>query len=179
MSVLALLTLSACASSVEYVRAEPPPHGSAPGMKVQRLSDDNHVRRYAVVFAPGDEILGGLTDFAQQEHLVAGQFTAIGGVRDATLGFFDKDRKEFRVIAVSSQAEVTSLLGDIALLGDQPVVHGHMNVASPDGHVRGGHLLRAHVWPTLEVMVVDSPTPLHKAHDAERGLDLIAPEGPR
>jgi uncharacterized protein len=147
-------------------------------MRAQRLSDDgNHERHFAVILAPGDEILGGLTDFAEQEHLAAAQFTAIGGVKDATLGFFDKERQQFRKIPVETQAEVTSLVGDIAWFGDHPVVHAHMNVALPDGSVRGGHLLRAHVWPTLEVMVVESPRPLHKEHDAERGLDIITPDG--
>ncbi len=54
-----------------------------------------------------------------------------------------------------------------------------MNVALPDGTVRGGHLLRGHVWPTLEVMVVESPRAHHKERDAERALDAIAPEGTR
>jgi hypothetical protein len=121
---LAFLALTSCAPAVQYTRAFPPEHGSAPGMRAQRLSDDgNHERHFAVILAPGDEILGGLTDFAEQEHLAAAQFTAIGGVKDATLGFFDKERQQFRKIPVETQAEVTSLVGDIAWFGDHPVVH--------------------------------------------------------
>jgi len=174
----AALLLASCAPSIPYVQAPKPEHGSAPGIKYQRISDaTDHERRYMVVFAPGDEILGGLTDFAVQEHLGAAQITAIGGVRDARLGFFDKERKAFREVTIGEQAEVTSLVGDVAVLGDTPVVHVHMNVALPDGSVHGGHLLAAHVWPTLEVMIAESPHPLQKQHDAERGLDIIVPQG--
>jgi predicted DNA-binding protein with PD1-like motif len=169
------VVLASCAPT-RYVQAPEPEHGSAPGMRSQRISGDaDHERRYAVVFAPGDEILGGLTEFAAQEHLGAAQITAIGGVQDARLGFFDKERKAFREETIDQQAEVTSLVGDVAVLGDRPVVHVHMNVALADGSVRGGHLLRAHVWPTLEVMIAESPRTLRKQHDAERGLDIIVP----
>jgi len=99
-------------------------------------------------------------------------------VQDARLGFFDKERKAFREVTIGEQAEVTSLVGDVAVLGDTPVVHVHMNVALPNGSVRGGHLPCAHVWPTLEVMIAESPRPLQKQHDAERGLDIIVPAGP-
>jgi predicted DNA-binding protein with PD1-like motif len=177
---LALLVVTSCAGgpAPAYVHAPTPVHGSAPGMRVQRLSDpQDPVRRYAVVFAAGDDILGGLTDLALQEHLGASQITAIGGVLDATLGWYDRDRKLYRANLIDAQAEVTSLVGDIALREGLPVVHLHMNVALADGTVRGGHLLGAHVWPTLEVMVVDSPHALHKEHDDATGIDLIVPDG--
>ena len=46
--------------------------------------------------------------------------------------------------------------------------------AVPDGIAMGGHLLKAHVRPTLEVVLTESPRHLHKRKDAESGLALIA-----
>ena len=40
----------------------------------------------------------------------------------------------------------------------------------------GGHLLEAHVRPTLEVVLTESPKHLHKRKDSESGLALIMPE---
>jgi predicted DNA-binding protein with PD1-like motif len=40
----------------------------------------------------------------------------------------------------------------------------------------GGHLLKAHVRPTLEVVLTESPRHLHKRKDSESGLALIAAE---
>jgi uncharacterized protein len=40
----------------------------------------------------------------------------------------------------------------------------------------GGHLLEAHVRPTREVVLTESPRHLHKRRDAESGLALIAAE---
>jgi predicted DNA-binding protein with PD1-like motif len=42
-----------------------------------------------------------------------------------------------------------------------------------DGSTLGGHLIEAHVRPTLEAIVIESPAHLHRCHDAETGLALI------
>jgi predicted DNA-binding protein with PD1-like motif len=42
-----------------------------------------------------------------------------------------------------------------------------------DGTTRGGHLLEARVRPTLEVILVESPSHLQRKHDPESGLALI------
>jgi hypothetical protein len=39
-----------------------------------------------------------------------------------------------------------------------------------------GHLIKAHVRPTLEVVLTESPAHLHKRHDPESGLALIRTE---
>ena len=44
-----------------------------------------------------------------------------------------------------------------------------------DGTTRGGHLLEARVWPTLEVIVTEWPAYLRKRFQAEIGLALIEP----
>lgn len=46
------------------------------------------------------------------------------------------------------------------------------------GSVRGGHLLEGHVWPTLEVVVRETPAQLRKTWRPEIGLALIDLERP-
>ena len=43
-----------------------------------------------------------------------------------------------------------------------------------DGSAWGGHLIEARVQPTLEVMLVESPSYLRRRTDAATGLPLIA-----
>jgi predicted DNA-binding protein with PD1-like motif len=52
-------------------------------------------------------------------------------------------------------------------------VHIHVVLGRPDGTTRGGHLLEAHVCPTLEVVLVESPEHLKREWDEEVGLALI------
>jgi predicted DNA-binding protein with PD1-like motif len=149
--------------------------GKAPGMKVRLLSENAGVKHYAIILAKGDEVMSGLTDFARQNKVTAASFTAIGAFSHATVAWFDDSRKEFKLIPIEQQVELVSMIGDIALVNDQPSVHTHVAVASSDGTVRGGHVINAFVFPTLELFMTVYPTPLQKESDKATGLKLIDP----
>ena len=128
---------------------------------------------YAVVLDQGDDAVQSLTSFARQHRLDASQITAIGAFSEATLGYFDRAKKDYRKIPVSEQVEVLSMVGDIALDGDQPKLHVHVVLGRSDGSTLGGHLLAGRVWPTLEVIVTESPRHLRRRMDPASGLALI------
>ncbi|HEY8370097.1 MAG TPA: PPC domain-containing DNA-binding protein [Thermodesulfobacteriota bacterium] len=130
-------------------------------------------RTFAVVFDTDDEVIGGLLDFARRWKVTAARFTAIGAFRRVTLGYFEWERKDYRKIPIEEQVEVLTLAGDIAHAGGRPAVHAHVVVGKADGTAHGGHLLEAHVRPTLEVMLVESPAHLVRVHDDATGLALI------
>lgn len=139
-------------------------------MKSKVIHDHAGERTFALVFETGDEAMAGLTAFAKENGLSAARFTAIGAFREATLGYFDWQKKDYQKIPVTEQVEVLSLIGDVALNEGIPVVHAHAVLGRSDGSTRGGHLLEAHVRPTLEVIVVELPAHLKKQHDPESGL---------
>jgi predicted DNA-binding protein with PD1-like motif len=148
--------------------------GRAPGLQTRRLAENaNGERTYAVIFAKGDEIMSGLTEFAVREKLVAGHFSAIGALESARFGWFDRAQKAYRNIPIDHQVELISLIGDVGLVNGAPQIHAHAAVGSPDGQVRGGHLLEAIVWPTLELFFTAYRTPLIKTHDSETSLSLF------
>jgi predicted DNA-binding protein with PD1-like motif len=135
---------------------------------------------YALIFDSGDEVVSGLTRFAEQQGVAAAHFTAIGAFSEATVGFFELERKEYRPLRVAEQVEVLSLAGNIALDEQQaPRVHAHVVLGKSDGSTRGGHLLDARVRPTLEVVLVESPPHLRRRHDPAVGLALIEPGAAR
>ena len=132
-------------------------------------------RTYAVVLEAGDEPIGCLTRFAREHGLDAARFTAIGAFADAVVAFFDLESKAYEHIPVHQQVEVLSLIGDVALAPDGgPKLHAHVVLGRRDGSTCGGHLVAAHVQPTLEVMLVESPGWLQRRIDAATGLPLIA-----
>ncbi len=139
------------------------------------LLDATGPRTWVLIFDKGDEPVAGLTAFAKAQKLGAAHFTAIGAFSDVTLGYFDRAKRDYKKIPLHEQVEVLSLLGDIALDNGEPKVHAHVVVGRADGEARGGHLLEAHVWPTLEVVLVESPRHLRKRHDPDTGLALIDP----
>jgi uncharacterized protein len=142
-------------------------------MKSRQLHESAGQRTFALVFDKGDEVVSQLTAFAREHRISAAQVTAIGALSDAMLGYFDRERKDYRKIPVSGQVEVLALVGDIALGDGEPTVHAHVVLGRPDGTALGGHLLEARVWPTLEVVLTESPAHLRRRHDPETGLALI------
>ena len=145
-------------------------------MRTRELDSHDGRRTFAVIFEAGDEVASGLLDFARRHAVSGAYFTAIGALRDVTLGYWRWETKEYDRIAVREQVEVLSLAGNIALAPDgAPKVHAHVVVGKADGTAHGGHLLEGHVRPTLEVMVVESPRHLRRTHDATTGLALIDP----
>jgi uncharacterized protein len=138
-----------------------------------KLIDERGQKTFAVIFDKGDEFIDELTSFAKQNELGASHFTAIGAFRDVMLGYFDRQTKKYQEIPIVEQLEVFSLVGDIALKGNIPQIHAHVVLGKADGTAHGGHILEAHVWPTLEVVLTESPKHLHRKIDPETGLALI------
>jgi len=129
---------------------------------------------YAVVLDSGDEVIAALTRFVREQEVEAASVTGIGAFVDAVLGYFDWQTKQYRRIPVTEQVEVLSLLGDVAVSEGEPTLHLHAVLGKADGSAIGGHLLAAHVRPTLEVILIQPPSYLRKRKDPETGLALIA-----
>lgn len=137
------------------------------------LLNESGSKTYAVIFDTGEDPVVGLTRFAEENGLDASGFTAIGAFSEATLGYFDWEKKDYERIRVDEQVEVLALVGDIALQDGKPKLHAHVVLGKRDGSACGGHLLEARVRPTLEVIVTESPGYLRRVFDAETGLALI------
>jgi uncharacterized protein len=147
-------------------------------MKARLINDDSE-KTFILIFEKGDEVMKELSKFAKQNELAASRFTAIGAFSDLILGYFDWEKKGYKKIPLQEQVEVLSLVGNITLKGDEPKVHAHVVVGKSDGRAYGGHLLEAHVRPTLEVVITESPKHLQRKIDEETGLSLIDLEGLR
>ncbi len=142
-------------------------------MQSRLLHEAGGQRTFAVILQTGDEVMACLTDFAARERITAAQVSAIGALSDAVLQYFDWKARDYRKIPVNEQVEVASLLGDVAEADGKPALHLHIVIGRRDGSAMAGHLGAAHVRPTLEVIVTESPAHLRKRHDPESGLVLI------
>ena len=142
-------------------------------MRSKLLNADPPVT-YAVVLDTGDEVTVALGNFVRDQEVEAASVTAIGAFSRALLGYFQWETKQYEQIAVEEQVEVLSLLGDVAVGEQGPTLHLHAVLGKADGSVVGGHLLEAHVRPTLEIILIQPPSYLRKRKDPETGLALIA-----
>ena len=131
-------------------------------------------KTFVVIFETGDEIAEGLKRFAIEQKLAGSSFKAIGALSSVKLGWFNWETKKYQTsVDLAEQVELLSLIGDIALKDGEPQVHAHVVVAKSDGTALGGHLQEAHVRPTCEVVLTESPEHLQKQIDPKSGIALI------
>lgn len=142
-------------------------------MQSKLLHNADGQRTFAVILVTGDEVMACLKDFVTREKITAAQISAIGALSDVVLEYFDWEKKDYLKIPLREQVEVASLLGDVAEADGKPAIHLHIVVGRRDGSAMAGHLGEAHVRPTLEVILTESPVHLRKRHDPESGLALI------
>ena len=146
-------------------------------MQHKLLHESNGQRTYVVVLETGEEVLSCLETFARSQQIHTAQLTAIGAFSDVVLKYFDWEGKTYLSVPVREQVEVAALNGDIAEApSGEPHLHVHLVIGKRDGAAMAGHLGEAHVRPTLEVIVTESPAHLRKFKDAESGLALIRPQ---
>lgn len=142
-------------------------------MRTRLLYQSGGLRTFAVVMDKGDEASAELARFAAENQVTGAGLTAVGACREATLGYFDPETSRYLDIAVDGQCEVLSFVGDVALNGSEPAVHAHAVLGHRNGSTTGGHVQRLTVWPTLEVIVTETPPHLRKHIDEETGLALV------
>lgn len=143
-------------------------------MNSRLVYEHGGLRTFVLVLAPGDEAHAEISAFAAEQRLTGAALTAVGGCREATLGYFDPELSDYRGTHVGEQTELLSLVGDIATHEGSPALHAHVVLGRRDSTALGGHLLRAVVFPTMEVVVTETPTHLRKRVDPRTGLALIA-----
>lgn len=145
-------------------------------MRQRLIHESSGQRTFVAILETGDEVMACLGEIARAESLSAAQITGIGAFSDAVLAYFDWEAKAYREIPVEEQVEVASLIGDIGREeGDKAAVHVHLVLGHRDGRASAGHLLRAHVRPTLELVITESPAHLCRRRDPASGLNLIRP----
>lgn len=149
--------------------------GKAPGLKVKLLSSVGQTKTYLLIFTKGDEIVAGLTEFVKKNNIKSGHYTGLGDALSAKAGWFDYDKKKFKVIQIGV-SEVSSFTGDIAWFKGNPIAHTHFSAAIEDGSVKGGHLLELFCGPTMEIILIEEPVALYKKLDPEFNAALIDPD---
>ena len=142
-------------------------------MKSKLIYDENGLKTWVLVFDKNDEVKKSLLRLASENRLRGAQIIAIGAFSEVTLGFFDREKNSYQEIPIKEQVEVLSFVGNIAEADGNPKLHAHVVIGKRDGTAHGGHLLNGRVWPTLEMIVAETPAHFHRRKDEDTGLPLI------
>ncbi len=142
---------------------------------MRTVHEDHVTKSLVAVVESGEDAVSALTQLAHDDGIGAASFIGIGVFAEAVIGYLNPHTNSYDEFTIDEPAEVTAFSGTISLNHGQPEIHAHAALGMADTTVRGGHLIRAAVHPTLEVSIDVYDSPLHCRFDEATGQELIAP----
>ncbi|MBO8179917.1 MAG: DNA-binding protein [Archaeoglobus sp.] len=93
----------------------------------------------------GKDLVRQLEEFLTDREIHAAKVSAIGAVRNAVIGYYDQEKREYVKRELNEPMEIISLLGNVSLKDGKPFCHIHV-LLGKNGEVYGGHLFSAEVF---------------------------------
>ncbi|MFQ5700906.1 MAG: PPC domain-containing DNA-binding protein [Acidobacteriota bacterium] len=121
----------------------------------------------------GEEVTQSLCDIARRERFPGAVLAALGAVNDTTLALYDPATREYRRTRFREDLEIASMVGNLAWMGDEPVVHAHGVFSRVDCTTVAGHVMRAVVSVTVELMLTVLKERIERRPDEKVGLNLL------
>lgn len=121
----------------------------------------------------GEEILDKVKEIALKEQIKLASVQAIGAINEFTVGVFKTDEKKYLANEFKGSYEIVSLAGTINTMDGEFYTHLHMSAGNDKGEVFGGHLNRALVSATCEMVITVIPGNVDRYFDEEVGLNLF------
>ena len=121
----------------------------------------------------GEEILDKIRELALSENIKLASVSALGATNDFTVGVFNTAEKKYYSNEFKGAFEIVSLTGTINTMGGQFYTHIHMSAGNDKGQVFGGHLNRAMVSATCEMVVTVIDGEIDRYADPDVGLNLL------
>jgi predicted DNA-binding protein with PD1-like motif len=113
-----------------------------------------------------------MTKLAEDKGITAAEFTAIGALKRAKLGFYDQKKHKYNEIMVDTPHEIASCIGNISVKNGKAFVHAHAVLADEDGTTKAGHLVEGIVFAAEVHLRELRGTKLERKHDGETDLSL-------
>lgn len=121
----------------------------------------------------GEEILEQIKFLAEKENIHLASVRALGATNDFTVGVYNIDEKKYYANSFQGNFEIVSLTGTINTMDGKFYTHIHMSAGNDKGEVFGGHLNRAVVSATCEMVIDIIDGEVDRYHDDEIGLNLF------
>ncbi len=121
----------------------------------------------------GEEILDKLHELAEKEHIKLASVQAVGATNDFTVGVFNTETRQYAANRFTGSFEIVSLVGTVNTMDRQFYAHLHMSAGNEKGEVFGGHLNRAVISATCEMVLHLIDGTVDRRFDADTGLNLF------
>ena len=137
-------------------------------MKYKRFGEDIVVR-----LEVGEEVVASLAEIAEREGVTFASVSGIGAADDIAVSVYDVGAKRYFDNEYREPMEITSILGTVSEMDGEPYIHIHLTAGRADGTVIGGHLKRAVISATCELVLHTVYGRVPRFYDERTGLNLM------
>jgi predicted DNA-binding protein with PD1-like motif len=110
---------------------------------------------------------------AEEQNIKTARVEGIGGLKRVTIAYFNHQAKKYEEHDFEEFMEVTSMLGNISEKDGKKFLHLHANLGRKDMSVVGGHLIKATVYPFLELVITETENLAYRRYDPNFGLNVL------
>ena len=121
----------------------------------------------------GEAILEKLKEISVKENIKLAHVSALGATNDFTVGVFNVDEKKYYANSFSGNFEIVSLTGTVTTMDGEFYAHLHMSAGNDKGEVFGGHLNRARISATCEMVITVTDGKVERKFNEDVGLNLF------
>ena len=108
-----------------------------------------------------------------KENIKLASIQALGAINDFTVGVFKTKEKKYYANEFKGDYEIVSLTGTINTMNGEYYSHMHLSAGNDQGEVFGGHLNKAIVSATCEMVIQVINGQVDRYFDEEIGLNLL------
>ncbi|MGI2262633.1 MULTISPECIES: PPC domain-containing DNA-binding protein [unclassified Staphylococcus] len=126
-----------------------------------------------LVLEQGEDIVEAVTDLALEQNGKFGTVSGIGACDNVELNFYNLDTKTYEKKEIKEPLELISLLGNISHIDEKPFAHLHATFGTNQYETLSGHLTKAVVSATAEIVITMTNLDINRKHNADIGLNLL------
>ena len=121
----------------------------------------------------GEEILDKIKEVALKENIKLANVNALGATNEFKVGVFKPEEKKYYSNEFKGDFEIVSLTGTINTMNGEFYTHIHMSAGNDKGELFGGHLNKAVVSATCEMIINIIDGVVDRKLDEDIGLNLF------
>lgn len=120
-----------------------------------------------------EEIHAEVKKIALAENIKLASVSALGAIDKFTVGVYKVDEKKYYANSFAGWFEIVSLTGTISTMNGEYYCHLHLSAGDENGKVFGGHLNKARVSATCEMVIRVIDGEVDRRFDEEVGLNVF------
>lgn len=121
----------------------------------------------------GEEVIESIKNLCEKEDIKVGSISGLGASNHVVVGLFKVDEKKYYSNTFEDDFEITNLTGNISRMNGEVYLHIHGTFANVEGKCVGGHLNKAVISATSEIIIDKINGEVGRQFSEEIGLNLI------